>query len=116
IAGLGTNCDGAVVDKNQCGFADTECRIYGAGSKCLCITTHYSDGSSCVLRKYPDANCGGDECVINSSCVETKCACDAGFTPSPTVSPTMCNGVVKITTLTHMYVVPILVSLMFLLR
>lgn len=44
-----------------------------------------------IAGNYPDANCGGDECVINASCVETKCACDAGYIPSPTVSPTMCR-------------------------
>ncbi|XP_076076093.1 uncharacterized protein LOC143046938 [Mytilus galloprovincialis] len=112
VTALDGVCDAADSAPDQCVVPDSECR----SDKCLCKATHYTAGGACVIRKSPDATCGGAECVTHASCVSTKCVCDAGYTPSPTVSPTMCNGVVKITTLTHMYVIPILASVMFFLR
>ncbi|CAC5385278.1 unnamed protein product [Mytilus coruscus] len=117
VAALDDTCDATDSASDQCAVADAECRIDGT-AKCLCKATHYVDAAACTLRKNPDATCGGDECVLHASCVATKCVCDAGYTPSPTTTPTMCksSGVVKVTILPCMYVVPILASMMFLLR
>ncbi|XP_076073659.1 uncharacterized protein LOC143045198 isoform X2 [Mytilus galloprovincialis] len=105
--------------KDQC-VANTECKNAGVTGtyQCLCKATHYESAGSCEPRKSPKVNCASGECVSHASCDSgtNKCVCDAGYDPSPTISPTMCNGVVKVFTLSYMYVVPILVSLNFLLR
>lgn len=45
------NCDGTDSATDQCSVTNTECRDDGAGSQCLCIDTHYSDGTDCQTSK-----------------------------------------------------------------
>ncbi|VDI58443.1 Hypothetical predicted protein [Mytilus galloprovincialis] len=120
IVGLDGDCDISNTDAEQCSVANTECKSDGAGNnKCLCEATHYSDSSACQLRKKPEETCSTGHCVEHATCdtvSPTKCECDAGYTATPTTSPTMCSGVVKFASLSYMYVVPILVSMMSLLR
>ncbi|CAG2228686.1 unnamed protein product [Mytilus edulis] len=120
FAGIDTTCNSAVSTRDQCSAADTECRDDGAGLKCLCKATHYSDGSACQTRIKPNIACtAAGQCVTHATCDTTDtdtCVCDASYTPSPIINPTMCSGVVKFSTQKYTYVVPILVSMMFLLR
>lgn len=47
--GLDGTCDSTDSATDQCSVADTECRNDGAGTdKCLCETTFYPDGGTCV--------------------------------------------------------------------
>ncbi|CAC5394664.1 unnamed protein product [Mytilus coruscus] len=90
VAALDGTCDATDSALDQCAVTNSECRIDGT-AKCLCKATHYVKNSACTIRKNPNATCSGDECVTHASCVSTKCKCDAGYTPSPTTSPTMCK-------------------------
>ncbi|CAC5397766.1 unnamed protein product [Mytilus coruscus] len=120
VAALDGVCDTAQTASDQCAVADSECRTDSGSDKCLCKATHYTDGAACTIRKNPDIACSATgECVTNAECDvggTDKCECNAGYNETPTVSPTMCSGVVKFATLPYMYVVPIIVSMMFLLR
>ncbi|VDH89149.1 Hypothetical predicted protein [Mytilus galloprovincialis] len=101
----------------QCTDSNAEC--HATKHTCGCKSTHFvNKAGACHQRKSPKVNCASGECVSHASCDSgtNKCVCDAGYDPSPIISPTMCNGVVKVLTLSYMYVVPILVSLNFLLR
>ncbi|XP_076073654.1 uncharacterized protein LOC143045196 [Mytilus galloprovincialis] len=112
------SCVVAETAKDQC-VADTECKDDGSGTnKCLCKATHYDSSGTCTPRKSPKVNCASGECVTHATCDSgtSKCVCDAGYDPSPTISPTMCSGVVKVITQAYMYLVPFLVSMMLLLR
>ncbi|CAC5397761.1 unnamed protein product [Mytilus coruscus] len=114
---LDTDC----TSSDQC-VADTDCRDNGAGTdQCQCtIATHYKSGSSCIARIKPNIDCTAvGQCVTNAECDTADtgtCLCNAGYTATPTTTPTMCSGVVKFASLSYMYVVPILVSMMFFLR
>ncbi|VDI58693.1 Hypothetical predicted protein [Mytilus galloprovincialis] len=117
IAALNDACDATDPSPGQCAKDNSECRIDGSGGKCLCKTTHYTDGGNCVIRIVPGASCASTQCVNHASCNTTsKCQCDAGYTATPTAKPTMCNGVIKVATLWYMMAVPIYVSMMSLLR
>ncbi|XP_052070421.1 adhesion G protein-coupled receptor E2-like [Mytilus californianus] len=119
--GFETSCNNTVTATDQCLVANQECSLEsGTTYKCLCTAAYYSDGSACVAKKNPDIACTATgQCITNAECDvggTDKCECNAGYTETPTVSPTTCSGVVKFATLPYMYVVPILVSMMFLLR
>ncbi|CAG2208961.1 unnamed protein product [Mytilus edulis] len=117
IAALNDACDATDSATDQCAKDNAECRIDGKGGKCLCKATHYSDGSACVIRIVPGVACAANQCVTHASCNTTsKCQCKAGYTATPTTKPTMCNGVMKVATLSYMLAVPIFVSMMFRLR
>ncbi|XP_071129991.1 cell death abnormality protein 1-like [Mytilus edulis] len=110
-------CDTSDSFSHQCAVANAECRNEGT-DKCLCKATHYVKGAACEIRKKPDEEgCAADECVTHATCNTksnpTKCQCDTGYTATPTTTPTMCSGVPKVTTLSHMCVVPILLLMMF---
>ncbi|XP_063446875.1 delta and Notch-like epidermal growth factor-related receptor [Mytilus trossulus] len=109
------NCDSTETSEDQCSVADTECRNDGAGSKCLCKTSHFKDGTTCTIRKKPEETCTADQCVIHATCNTTsnlnKCKCNAGYTATPTTTPTMCSGVTQITSVLYMLALPIFVSL-----
>ncbi|XP_071132918.1 uncharacterized protein DDB_G0272530-like [Mytilus edulis] len=114
---LDATCFATETTTDQCSVDDTECRNDGTGSKCLCKTSHYKDGTGCVIRIVPGATCAANQCITHASCNTTsKCQCKAGYTATPTIKPTMCSGVMKVTTLSHMLAVPIFLSVMFLLR
>ncbi|CAG2196011.1 unnamed protein product [Mytilus edulis] len=115
---LNTICGVAETAQYQC-EANTECQDDGNGTKtCLCKTSHYESSGACTLRKSPQATCASNECVVHSTCDSgtRTCVCDAGYNPSPTISPTMCSGDVKVLTLPYIYVVPVVVSMMLLIR
>ena len=46
-----------------------------------------------IAGKSPKVTCTSGECVTHASCDSgtNKCVCDAGYDPSPTISPTMCK-------------------------
>ncbi|XP_076073653.1 uncharacterized protein LOC143045195 [Mytilus galloprovincialis] len=119
VAALDDPCDSMDPALDQCAVADAECRVDGT-AKCLCKATHYVDGAACTIRIKPNITCtAAGQCVIHATCDTTDtntCVCDIGYTPSPTIDPTMCNGVVKVTILTYMYMAPILISMVFLLH
>ncbi|CAC5394659.1 unnamed protein product [Mytilus coruscus] len=98
----------------QC--ADSNAKCHATDLICVCMSNYFANkNAACASRKNPNATCGGDECVTHASCVSSKCKCDAGYTPSPTTSPTMCSSVIKFAALPYMYVIPIHVSMMFIL-
>ncbi|CAC5385273.1 unnamed protein product [Mytilus coruscus] len=94
VTALDRTCDGKDSATDQCSVANTECTVDGAGSKCLCKTTHYKKGGACEIRKKPDEEgCAASQCVTHATCntksSPTKCECDAGYTATPTATPTM---------------------------
>ncbi|XP_063446871.1 protein draper-like [Mytilus trossulus] len=117
IAALNDTCVVSEPAPDQCAVDNAECRTDGT-AKCQCKVTHYVNVAACTIRKSPKVSCGSGECVAHASCDTdtSKCVCDAGYDPSPTISPTMCSGVVKIITQPYMYLVPSLVSMLLLLR
>ncbi|XP_071132961.1 protein draper-like [Mytilus edulis] len=110
-------CSNTVTDTKQCGEANQECLLESGTSnyKCQCSAAYYDNGSGCTARITPGNSCSANQCVEHATC-DTNCICEAGYTASPTTNPTMCSGVVKFASLSYMYVVPILVSMMSLLR
>ncbi|XP_071132921.1 adhesive plaque matrix protein 2-like [Mytilus edulis] len=117
IAALNGPCVASDPAPDQCAVDNAECITNGT-AKCQCKVTHYVNVAACAIRKSPKGSCAPGECVTHASCDSgtSKCVCDAGYDPSPTISPTMCSGVVKVITQTYMYLVPFLVSMMLLLR
>ncbi|CAG2218030.1 unnamed protein product [Mytilus edulis] len=112
-------CDTA--DSGQCTDANSECKDDGTRTtKCLCKTTHYDVSGTCTIRKNPDIACTATgQCVTNAECDvggTDKCECNTGYTETPIDTPTMCSGVVKFASVSYMYVVPILLTMMSLLR
>ncbi|XP_076076061.1 uncharacterized protein LOC143046890 [Mytilus galloprovincialis] len=110
-----------VAHTEPCADANSYCKD-DSGTKCLCQDTHFEKGGACTLNIHPDFSCSAtDQCVTNAECdtADTNtCVCNAGYTATPTTTPTMCisNGEVKLSTLLYIYVVPIIVSMFFLLR
>ncbi|CAG2196014.1 unnamed protein product [Mytilus edulis] len=111
------NCGVAETASDQC-VATTECKNDSKGTKkCLCKATHYDSGGTCTPRIVPGVTCAADQCVTHASCnTSSKCQCETGYTATPTVKPTMCSGVIEVATLSYMLVIPIFVSMMFVLR
>ncbi|VDI40888.1 Hypothetical predicted protein [Mytilus galloprovincialis] len=118
ITTIDHTCDATQTADDQCSVDDTECRNDGTESKCLCKTTHYKNGAACAIRKKPEETCAAHQCVTHATCNTTanKCKCNAGYTATPTTTPTMCSGVMKVANLWYMMAVPIFVSIMSLLR
>ncbi|XP_071132926.1 uncharacterized protein [Mytilus edulis] len=79
FAGLDTTCNGAVSATDQCSAADTECRDDGAGSKCLCIDTHYLDGSACKTKIALKAACTDGPPVDQCRDTLAECRDESGF-------------------------------------
>ncbi|XP_063446876.1 variant-specific surface protein VSP4A1-like [Mytilus trossulus] len=120
VTALDAACDASDSFSHQCAVVNSECRKDGT-DKCLCKATHYAKGATCEIRKKPDeGGCAAHECVTHATCNTksnpTKCQCDTGYTAIPTTTPTMCSGVPKVATLSYMFVIPILLSMVFLLR
>ncbi|XP_076073657.1 uncharacterized protein LOC143045197 isoform X2 [Mytilus galloprovincialis] len=117
VTALDATCVATEPAIDQCAVTDSECINDDAGPKCLCKTSHYKDGTGCVIRIFPGVNCAANQCVNHASCNTTaKCQCKAGYTATPTTKPTMCSGVNKIAMMSSMLAVPIFVSMMLLLR
>ncbi|CAG2196012.1 unnamed protein product [Mytilus edulis] len=67
-----------------------------AGFKCLCKTNNFENKDvTCAARIKPNIACtAAGQCVTHATCDTTdtdKCVCDASYTPSPIIIPTMCK-------------------------
>lgn len=53
---MDATCVATETAADQCAVTNSECRNDGAGSKCLCKTSHYKDGTGCVISKTCNIN------------------------------------------------------------
>ncbi|CAG2218601.1 unnamed protein product [Mytilus edulis] len=117
---LDTTCVAIQLSWVGVSFFDNVKRMYH--SFYIVIVNMILSRMNALTENFQVALVGADQCVTHATCdtvaSPTKCECDTGYTATPTASPTMCsaNGVVKFASLSYMYVVPILVSMMSLLR
>ncbi|CAC5385275.1 unnamed protein product [Mytilus coruscus] len=86
-------CEATQTASDQCSVPETECKDDAGTKKCMCKATYYSDGRACQTRIKPNIACtAAGQCVTHATCDTTDtdtCVCDAGYTPSPTISPSM---------------------------
>ncbi|CAG2250965.1 FBN1 [Mytilus edulis] len=99
----------------------------GAGDKCLCIDTHFSDGTSCQTKVAGlNTTCDGavsatDQCsTAGTECKDDgtgtdRCLCKPTYYPDGSTC-VLRSGVIKVAMLQYMYVVPFIISMMTLLR
>ena len=95
-------CTDNGVPAGQCTDPLAECRD-DSGFKCLCTAANFKGTSGCEARKKPDEACAADQCVANAKC-STKCACNTGYTATPTTNPTSCESSDATIIIAHMYV------------